>query len=87
MNTFCLYQTVLPKPSIMTAPVLKSASIVETWPTDDFSDYTILNPIIDERTTGDCGFKKALQWKHSPGSTYTTYLPHTVLSEENLMLL
>ena len=73
----------------MTAPVLKSASIVETWPTDDFSDYTILNPISDEPTMGDCGFKKALQWKHSSGGMYTQHTYHTlaVLSGENLLML
>ena len=67
----------------MTAPVLKSASIVGTWPTDDFSDYSILNPICDEPTTGDCGFKKALQWKHSPGGTQHIPTTHCTLRRES----
>ena len=54
MNTFCLYQTVLPKPSTMTAPVLRTVSIVGEWPGDISSDYSILNPIGNEPTTGDC---------------------------------
>ena len=45
----------------MTAPALKTVSIVGEWPSDNSSDYTLLNPIGNEPTTGDCGVKKAMQ--------------------------
>ena len=61
MNTFCLYQTVLPKPSTMTVPVLRTVTIVGEWPDDIASDYSLLNPIGNEPTTGDCKVNKAMQ--------------------------
>ena len=45
----------------MTVPVLRTVTIVGEWPDDIASDYSLLNPIGNEPTTGDCKVNKAMQ--------------------------